>query len=84
MNEKWDEFQGKLDLVRGSGKFELSAFEISGSTLQIKVKKACEVNRANIFCRKNYSRRERDLPKHLFFTGRLSVMPRIPTNKGKL
>ena len=30
MNEKWDEFQGKLDLVRVSGEFELSQFEISG------------------------------------------------------
>ena len=30
MNEKWDEFQGKLDLVRVSGEFELSEFEISG------------------------------------------------------
>ena len=30
MNEKWDEIQGKLDLVRVSGEFELSEFEISG------------------------------------------------------
>ena len=30
MNEKWDEFQGKLELVRVSGEFELSEFEISG------------------------------------------------------
>ena len=30
MNEKWDEFQGKLELVRVSGDFELSEFEISG------------------------------------------------------
>ena len=30
MNEKWDEFQEKLDLVRVSGDFELSQFEISG------------------------------------------------------
>ena len=30
MNEKWDEILGKLDLVRVSGGFELSDFEISG------------------------------------------------------
>ena len=30
MNEKWAEFQGKLELVRVSGEFELSEFEISG------------------------------------------------------
>ena len=30
MNEKWDEIQGKLDLVRVSGGFELFDFEISG------------------------------------------------------
>ena len=30
MNEKWDEIQEKLDLVRVSGEFELSEFEISG------------------------------------------------------
>ena len=30
MNEKWDEFQGKVELVRVSGEFELSEFEISG------------------------------------------------------
>ena len=30
MNEKWAEFQGKLKLVRVSGEFELSQFEISG------------------------------------------------------
>ena len=30
LNEKWDEFQEKLDLVRVSGEFELSQFEISG------------------------------------------------------
>ena len=30
MNEKWAEFQGKLKLVRVSGDFELSQFEISG------------------------------------------------------
>ena len=28
MNEKWDEIQGKLDLVRVSGECELSEFEI--------------------------------------------------------
>ena len=26
MTEKWDEIQGKLDLVRVSGEFELSGF----------------------------------------------------------
>ena len=30
MNEKWAEFQGKLELVRFSGEFELSEFKISG------------------------------------------------------
>ena len=30
MNEKWNEIQGKLDLVRVSGEFEISEFEISG------------------------------------------------------
>ena len=32
MNEKWDEIQGKLDLVRVRREFEISEFEISGST----------------------------------------------------
>ena len=30
MNEKLDEIQGKLDLVRVSREFEISEFEISG------------------------------------------------------
>ena len=30
MNEKWDEIQGKLDLVRVSREFGISEFEISG------------------------------------------------------
>ena len=30
MNEKWAEFQGKLELVRVCEEFELSEFEISG------------------------------------------------------
>ena len=40
--------------------------------IQIWVEGNCKVNRANIFCRKNWSRRERDLPEHLFVNGRLS------------
>ena len=41
MNEKWDEIQGKLDLVRVRGEFELSELEISKfySTNKIKKKK---------------------------------------------
>ena len=40
MNEKWDEIQGKLNLVRVSGECELSEFETPrGSALQVKVKK---------------------------------------------
>ena len=39
MNEKWDEIQGKLNLVRVSGECELSEFETPrGSALQVKVK----------------------------------------------
>ena len=30
MNEKWAEFQGKMELVGISGEFELSEFEIPG------------------------------------------------------
>ena len=61
MNEKWDEIQGKLDLVRVSREFEISEFEISGFYLfyfiyfichTIITKKNCENNRASTFCRK--------------------------------
>ena len=39
MNEKWDEIQGKLNLVRVGGECELSEFETPrGSALQVKVK----------------------------------------------
>ena len=30
MTEKWGEIQGKLDLVRVTGEFELSELELSG------------------------------------------------------
>ena len=61
MNEKWDEIQGKLDLVRVRREFEISEFEISGFYLfyfiyfichTIITKKNCENNRASTFCRK--------------------------------
>ena len=39
MNEKWDEIQGKLDLVRVSREFELSEFGISGFYSTNKCKK---------------------------------------------
>ena len=39
MNEKWDEIQGKLDLVRVSREFELSEFGISGFYSTNKYKK---------------------------------------------
>ena len=59
---------GKLDLVRVSGEFELSEFEISGfySTNKGK-KKPVKLIVQTSFAEKNYTRRERDLPKHLFF-----------------
>ena len=52
MNEKWDEIQGKLNLVRVGGECELSEFEIQGFCSTSEGKKTCEVNRANNFCRK--------------------------------
>ena len=49
MNEKWDEIQRKLDLVRVSGEFKISEFEISGFYFTNKCKKkTCEINRANL------------------------------------
>ena len=39
MNEKWDEIQGKLDLVRVRGEFELSELEISKFYSTNKIKK---------------------------------------------
>ena len=39
MNEKWDDIQGKLNLVRVGGECELFEFETPrGSALQVKVK----------------------------------------------
>ena len=39
MNEKWDDIQGKLDLVRVSRECELSEFEIYGLCSTSKGKK---------------------------------------------
>ena len=44
MNEKWDKFQGKMNLVRVSKEFELSEFEISGFYSTNKGKKKKPVN----------------------------------------
>ena len=67
MNEKWGEIQGKLDLARVRGEFELSEFEISRfySTNKSLKKKKSEINCANIFCWKIKA-------EDLFFNGRLS------------
>ena len=57
-----------MDLVQVSGEFELSEFDISGfySTYKGKTKPVKLIVRTS-FAEKNYTKRERDLPKHLFF-----------------
>ena len=43
MNEKWDDIQGKLNLVRVSGECELSEFEIQGFCSTSEGKKPVEL-----------------------------------------
>ena len=90
MNEKWDKIQGKFDLVRVSGEFELSDSRYRGSSLHEKIKvkkKNCEVNRADIFCRR--IRAEGSVTfQNIFlsvadFCDVVSVLPCSPTNRGK-
>ena len=94
MNEKWDEIQGKLDLVRVSGEFEISEFDISGFYLfylfylpHNNYKKTCENNRANTFCRK--LKAEGSVIFQNIFSSMadspdvVSVLPCSPTDKSK-
>ena len=88
MNEKWDEMQGKLDLVRVSGEFELSEPEISGF-YKYRWKKTWEVNLAIIFCR--IIKVEESVTFQNIFSSMtdfrdvvyVSVMPCSPANKAK-
>ena len=71
--------------LEGSSSYPNSRYRVS--TLQIKVKHACEVNRATILCRKIIAE-ESVTFQNIFssladFCDVVSVMPCSPTNKGK-
>ena len=90
MNEKWDEFQGKLELVRVSGEFELSEFEISGfySTNKGKTDPVKLIVQTSLICRKIIGEGS-VIFQNIFssladFCRVVSVIPCSPTNKGKL
>ena len=69
MNEKWDEIVVSFELP-GSSSYPSSRYR--GSTLQIRVKKNCEVNRANIFCRKIKAEGSETFQNIFLFNCRLS------------
>ena len=86
MNEKWDEIQGKLDLVRVSREFELSEFEIFGFYSTNKCKKPVK-----LIVQKSFAviKAEGSVIFQNIFSSMadscdvVSVLPCSPTDKGK-
>ena len=82
MNEKWDEIQGKLDLVRVSREFELSEFGISGIYSTNKCKKPVKLILQTSFA-ENFKAKEACFSSMGDSRDVVSVLPRSPTDKSK-